>query len=85
MYKIEENIPRIAPHIGFCKSRHDKFPWHKMCVGDSFLIPEIERNAARSSSTNFSEVAKRQNRTAPRIRWSICRWDKDNYRIWRIA
>ncbi len=42
MYKIEKNIPRIVPHIGFRKSRHDKFPWHNTFAGALGRTLELE-------------------------------------------
>ncbi len=77
MYEIEKNVPR--PQRVECK-----YPFEKMDIGDSFLIPAKERNSVRSSAINYSDTTKRRDGTAE-MKWSICRVDSDFYRVWRIA
>ena len=77
-YVIEKNVPFPRRDIA-------KYPFPDMEIGDSFVIPEKERHAARSSAVSFSAVTKRHDPTQPEKKWSIRRVGKTTYRVWRIA
>ncbi len=77
-YVVEKGIPIPRRDIA-------KYPFPQMDIGDSFLIPEKERHAARSSAVNYSDVLYGRDRTVPRKKWSIRRFGCGTYRVWRIA
>ncbi len=52
MFKIEKNIPMPDPRRG----RTRIYPWKEMEVGDSFQVPEVKVNSARSSSGHYSQA-----------------------------
>lgn len=54
-----------------------KYPWKKMEVGDSFLLPTADKRSVHSLASQTSL------RHSPRK--FIARKTKDGYRIWRIA
>jgi hypothetical protein len=86
MYKIEKNVPRQNPYVGFRPRLVGyKYPFDQMAVGDSFLIPLVERHICRSAASAFSDAAWRRAKDEPKIKWSMCRANDDSYRIWRIA
>ncbi len=68
-FKIEKNIPKPAP------TRGSKYPFDKMVVGDSFLVPAKNIIGTRAAG-RYYQIKH------PNTKFSILR-DGDNYRCWK--
>lgn len=75
MYKIEKGIP--APVTLAKRGRRTKYPFKKLKVGDSFLVPNANKT---SLSVCAGNQAKKLNREF--ITRSI---GKKDVRVWRVA
>ena len=57
--KIEKNIPIPAPHRGV--NRPLKYPWDKLEIGDSVLIPaknKSDKETIRTAATSYGRKRK---------------------------
>jgi hypothetical protein len=69
-FKIESGIP-VPP------GNRANYPFAKMKVGDSFLVPGVKNSAAIASSVSY-----RKNRYGENY---VCRTTEGGLRVWRIA
>lgn len=67
--KIENGIP-------LSRDRYNKYPWHQMNVGDSFLFPQNIKSA------NTYSVASNASKNGKQF---LTRSTPDGYRCWRVS
>lgn len=73
MIKIEKNIP-VPSNTG--KGRVLKYPWPYMAVGDSFYVPNGNRNSLYAGTRNWSRKLGTK---------YVRRSDAGGIRVWRSA
>lgn len=71
--KIEKNIPVPSPHAA-----REKYPFHQMEIGDSFVVPVDRRTAASAACTWYKKKHGMR---------FVTRTTEDGkfVRVWRIA
>jgi len=69
MIKIDKGIP--APKV--TGTKHGKFPWHEMEIGDSFAIPAIGRAPQHDKVRGMKFTCRKQVENGAEV-----------YRVWRI-
>ena len=72
MYAVEKNVP-IPKHD---RRRQCKYPWKELGVGDSFYVPNGNRNSLYAGARNW---AKKLNHKY------VCRTEGRGMRVWRSA
>lgn len=78
-YKIEKGIPIDNKY----NARPSKFPFAKMKIGDSFLIPKHMDEFKKHMGGVYSHLATYNSKAAHKIRIA-CRMTSDGLRVWRI-
>ena len=68
-FPIEKGIP-MPKRLG-----RNKYPWHAMEIGDSFLVTNLNRNSAHAAARKASESLGRVFKA---------RQTSDGVRIWRV-
>lgn len=78
-FKVESHIPLPARKVLQPKKRESLFPFEKMSVGDSFLIPTGFRKMNSISGT----CSYHSKKLAPKK--FVSRTTKAGIRVWRVA
>jgi len=73
-YRIEKNRP--------VPERQSKFPWAKMEIGDSFLVPDAKAGVYGARIRTAAAMFKHRSPTPFNV---TIRRVKNGYRTWRIA
>jgi len=75
-YKIEKNLQLPT-------KRHNKFPFDKMEIGDSFLVPKSEITALENMRQNIYNAAAAYRTKQPDFKCSV-KAVEDGIRVWRV-
>jgi hypothetical protein len=71
-YVIEKDIPIINK-----RGDYGDWPFSKMELGDSFVIPNVDRQKAYSASSHYKD-------RHPGVRFSIRKISPTQTRVWRV-
>lgn len=78
MIQIDKNIEIPKSERKPYKRRESKYPFDKMEIGDSFLVP------AGMNFLNLRQAIMRRKKTTPEEKYKT-RQTKEGRRVWRIA
>lgn len=78
VYKVEKGVPITRKTMDRCR-----FPFDKMDVGDSFLIPAKEQEPMKARISIYSATNSFNRNHKTKLKMSS-RADKTGLRVWRI-
>ena len=80
MFNVDTDIP-VPGHIHMCDRRNvrrNKYPFARMGVGDSFIVPDFKKERARIAAIRYRERHEGWRFIVQRV--GVMGW-----RLWRIA